>query len=107
MQRVEASVRCSTQASQCGDFCGCGAQALGLKGFNSCGTWAQLFRGVWDLAGPGIEPVSLALTGRFLTIGPPGRSLFFLFTFIEVWLNYSVVLITAVQQSDSVTHIYT
>ena len=29
--------------------------------------------GMWDLAGPGIEPVSLALQGRFLTTGPPGK----------------------------------
>ena len=29
------------------------------------------------------------------------------FYFIEVWLIYSVVLISAVQQSDSLTHIYT
>ena len=26
--------------------------------------------------------------------------------FIEVWLNYNVVVITTVQQSDSITHIY-
>ena len=30
-------------------------------------------RGILDLA-PGIEPVSLALVGGFLTIGPPGKS---------------------------------
>ena len=29
---------------------------------------------MWSLPGPGIEPVSSALTGRFLTIGPPGES---------------------------------
>ena len=28
---------------------------------------------MWDLAGPGIELVSLALQGRFLTTGPPGK----------------------------------
>ena len=27
----------------------------------------------WDLSGPGIEPVSLALAGGFLTTGPPGQ----------------------------------
>ena len=30
---------------------------------------------MWDLPGPGIEPVSPALAGRFLTTAPPGRSL--------------------------------
>ena len=29
---------------------------------------------MWDLPGPGIEPVSPALAGRFLTTAPPGRS---------------------------------
>ena len=27
----------------------------------------------WDLPGPGIEPLSPALTGRFFTTGPPGK----------------------------------
>ena len=30
---------------------------------------------MWDLPGPGIEHVSLALAGGFLTTGPPGTSL--------------------------------
>ena len=29
---------------------------------------------MWDLPGLGIEPVSPALAGRFLTTGPPGKS---------------------------------
>ena len=28
---------------------------------------------MWDLSGPGIKPVSPALTGRFLTTGPSGK----------------------------------
>ena len=28
---------------------------------------------MWDLPGPGIEPVSLALAGGFLTTAPPGK----------------------------------
>ena len=32
---------------------------------------------------------------------------FFFFFFIDVKLNYNVVLITDIQQSDSVIHIYT
>ena len=35
---------------------------------------AQLLRGMWDLPGPGIEPMSPALTGGFLTAMPPGKS---------------------------------
>ena len=30
---------------------------------------------MWDLPGPGIEPVSPALAGGFLTTAPPGKSL--------------------------------
>ena len=29
---------------------------------------------MWDLPGPGVEPVSPALAGRFLTTAPPGKS---------------------------------
>ena len=29
---------------------------------------------MWDLPGPGIEPVSPALAGGFLTPAPPGKS---------------------------------
>ena len=42
-------------------------------GPKSCGTWAWLLHGMWDFPGPGIEPVPLALAGRFLTTGPPGK----------------------------------
>ena len=30
---------------------------------------------MWDLPGPGIEPVSPSLAGGFLTTAPPGKSL--------------------------------
>ena len=29
---------------------------------------------MWDLPGPGLEPVSLALAGGFSSTGPPGKS---------------------------------
>ena len=35
---------------------------------------------MWDLPGPGIEPVSPALAGGFLTTAPPGKSLKVLLT---------------------------
>ena len=43
-------------------------------GFSSCGTQAQLLRGMCDLFGPGLEPLSPALAGVFLTPAPPGKS---------------------------------
>ena len=39
----------------------------------SCGSRAQLLRGMWDLLRPGLEPVSPALAGRFSTTAPPGK----------------------------------
>ena len=52
----------------------CGSQALEHR-LSSCGTRALLLRGMWDLPGPGLEPVSPALAGGFLTTVPPGKSL--------------------------------
>ena len=47
---------------------------------SSCGTRAQLLGGMWDLPGPGLEPVSPALAGGFPTTAPPGKPLmWFLF----------------------------
>ena len=48
---------------------------------NSCGTWASLLCSRWDLPRLGIEPLSAALTGEFLTTKPseePGTALSFL-----------------------------
>ena len=42
------------------------------KGLRSCGSKASLLHSLWDLPGPGVELVSLALPG-FLTIGLPGK----------------------------------
>ena len=40
---------------------------------STCGARASLLHSMWDLPGPGIEPVSPALAGRFLTTEPPGK----------------------------------
>ena len=80
--------------SRCGGFSCCGAQALGTqasavvaRGLSNCGPWAlqrrlsscgaraSLPHGMWDLPRPGLELVSPALAGRFLTPEPPGKSL--------------------------------
>ena len=50
----------------------CVSQALERR-LSSCGTWAQLLRGMWDPPGPGLEPVSPALAGRLPTTAPPGK----------------------------------
>ena len=92
--RAGATLRCGARASHCRGFSRCGARALGARasvvvarGLSSCGSWAlerklsscgaraQLLRGMWDLPGPGREPVSPALARRFLTTTLPGKSL--------------------------------
>ena len=92
-----ATLRCSAWASHCSGFSCCGAWALGARasavvarGLSSCGSWApeyrlrscgaraSLLRGMWDLPRPGLEPMSLALAGGFLTTELPGKSPLFL-----------------------------
>ena len=46
---------------------------LQTRRLSSCRSRAQLLRGMWDLPGPGLEPVSPALAGRFSTTAPPGK----------------------------------
>ena len=46
---------------------------LQTRKLSSCGSRAWLLRGTWDLPRPGLEPVSPALAGRFLTTAPPGK----------------------------------
>ena len=79
-------------ASHCGGFSCCGARALGMqtsvvvacglsscgsqaleRRLSSCGARAQLLRGMWDLPRPGLEPMTPALAGGFLTTEPPGK----------------------------------
>ena len=49
---------------------------LQARRLSSCGSRAQLLRGMWDLPRPGLEPVSPALAGGFSTTVPPGKPLF-------------------------------
>ena len=53
----------------------CSSRALEHR-LSSCGTWAQLLHGTWDLPGPGIKPVSSALASGFFTTEPPGKPYF-------------------------------
>ena len=82
----------AARASHCSGFFCCGAWALGAQAsvvvarglrscgsgalecrLSSCGTRAYLLRSMWDLPGPGLEPMSPALAGVFLTTAPPGE----------------------------------
>ena len=53
-------------------FSSCGSLALELW-LSSCGTRAELLHGMWDIPGPGLEPMSPALAGGFSTTVPPGK----------------------------------
>ena len=46
---------------------------LQTRRLSSCGSRAQLPRGMWDLPRPGLEHVCPALAGRFSTTEPPGK----------------------------------
>ena len=46
---------------------------LQMRRLSNCGSRAQLLRGMWDLLGPGLEPVSPASAGGFPTTAPPGK----------------------------------
>ena len=46
--------------------------------------------GMWDLPGPGLEPMSPALAGGLLTIVQPGKSLSYYFFFFK-HLYWSII----------------
>ena len=73
--RSGATLCCGMPVSHRGGFSYCRAWALGCAGFSSCGAWAQLHCGICSLPKPGIEPMSSALAGSFLSTAPPGKSL--------------------------------
>ena len=54
---------------------------LQMRRLSSCGSRAQLLRGMWDLPRPGLEPVSPALAGRFSTTAPLGKPKHGIFVF--------------------------
>ena len=56
-----------------------GEHRLQMRRLSSCGSRAQLLRGMWDPPRPGLEPVSPALAGRFSTTAPPGKPCILIF----------------------------
>ena len=81
-------------------FRSCGLQALELR-LSSHGAWAQMLHDVWNLPGPGIKPMSLALPGDSYPLyhqGSPRPSIsllifqmlvdFLLFPFLNQILSY-------------------
>ena len=87
-----STLRCSEWALHCGGLSCCGARApgtwasavvacglssCGLRApehrLSSCGAQAQLLCVMWDLPGPGLEPMSPALAGGLSTTAPAGK----------------------------------
>ena len=65
----------SVWASYCGFFC-CRALALGHMGAAVVAPcFVTPLQGMWNLPRPGIKLSSPASAGRFVTAGPPGKSL--------------------------------
>jgi len=62
------------------------------SGFSSCGAQALLPRGTWDLPGPGIKSLSLALAGGFPTTEPPGKSIC-VSVFKKFWLCWVFIVV--------------
>ena len=59
---------------------------LQMRRLSSCGSRAQLLRGMWDLPRPGLELVSPALAGRLSTTAPPGKpTAYFLKILKQCW----------------------
>ena len=70
----------------------CGAQALEHR--LSCGAWPQLLLRIQDLSGPGTEPGSPALAGRFFTTEVPRKPLTLLLKILpSTSLNISPIIL--------------
>ena len=83
---------CSAWAPHCVGFLRCGSRALECGGFCGFSTQAYLPRGMWNLSGPGIEPMSPALQGRLLTTGPPGKPLSYRFLNAEYTVMFCNIM---------------
>ena len=65
-------------------LCSTGSRHMGLSG---CGARAYLLHGMWDLPGPGMEPESPALAGRFLFTAPRGKSKQLIFVSVSLKIH--------------------
>ena len=54
--------------------CKCRDFSVAACGLSSYDASALFLQGMWDHPGSGIEPVSSALSGKFLSIAPPGKA---------------------------------
>ena len=71
---------------------------LQTRRLSSCGSRAQSLCGMWDLPGPGFEPMSPASAGRLSSTAPPGKPLYAFYLLI---LPYSCF--TALSKTSNTT----
>ena len=103
--RRGSSVVGNARASPCSGFSWYTAQALGAQAsvvathkLSSCGPWAQLLWGMWNLPGPGIEPMYHALAGEFLSAVPPGKPYRYIFSVcFYAHLQFSTLCLSGVR----------
>ena len=72
LRRAGATLHRGARASHYRGLSCCGAR-LQTRRLSSCGSWAQLLRGMWDLPRPGLEPMSPTLAGRLSSTAPAGK----------------------------------
>ena len=65
---------CSAWASYRGGLFHCRGRVLGCRDLGSCGLTGLVAQQMWNLPGLGIELMSPALAGRFLSTVPSGKS---------------------------------
>ena len=60
---------------------------LQTRMLSSCGSRAELLRGMWDPPRPGLKPTSPASAGRLSATAPPGKPCIYFYGFIELSLG--------------------
>ena len=65
-------------------------QRLESAGSGVCGTWSWLLRSMWDVPGPGLEPMSPALADELLTTRPPGKPQKYYFKATSIYLILTI-----------------
>ena len=82
---IEVASLDTEHRSRCSGFSSCSMlQLAGSRVLaHYCSTRAQQLQSIWDPSVPEVKPVSLALQGKFLTTGQPGKPCLVLF----LWMS--------------------
>ena len=73
---------------------------LQTRRLSSCGSRAQLLRGMWDLPRLGLEPVSSALAGRSSTTAPPGKPSTLTFLYVKFWAIVNTICLFMIESNN-------